>query len=47
MPKQVAPRRKRPWVMPALLVVLTLALVATGFWAYQVWVDFTSLPTAG
>ena len=40
-------RPKHPWVIPTLLVVLTLALVLVGFWAYQVWLDFTALSTAG
>jgi hypothetical protein len=37
---------KRPWLLPTLLVVLAVALVVTGFWAYQVWLDVTELPTA-
>jgi hypothetical protein len=46
VPKEVT-RRKRPWLLPTLAVLLALALVATGIWAYQVWVELTSLPTVG
>jgi len=41
------PSGKHPWLIPVLLVVLVVSLLVTGFYAYQVWVDFTRLPTAG
>ena len=46
-PRGGPPRGRRPWLIPALLAVLVVALLVTGFYAYQVWLDLTRLPTSG